>query len=216
MRKFLALPIALSLLGLVSPPVAVASSVNPVRPAVVAAETESRKIYTIVAEEIESVPPGCYGCMPNKRLVPTFSPVVKKLASNYVDLFGASEIDTFSQTTWDHSSCQQGACSPVQETVEGACALVGGKLLCFGANQFGQAGNEPPDPTTLITPTLASEGGVVLTNVSDVAANGETTCIVQSGALKCVGKGNWPDLTFREGSTSYNYGTRTWNTVSNN
>ena len=210
MRQFLALPIALSLLGLVSPPVAVASSVNPVRPAVVAAETESKKIYTIVAEKIESVPPGCYGCMPEKRSVPTFSPVVKKLASNYIDLFGATEIDTFSQTTWDHSSCQQGACNPVQETVEGACALVGGKLLCFGANQFGQAGNEPPDPTTLITPTLASEGGVVLTNVSDVAANGETTCIVQSGALKCVGKGNWPDLKFRQGYTSYHLETHTW------
>lgn len=213
MKKILSLSIALSLFGLAFPLAASASPAARVKPAAVTKLAESTKMYTIVAKEIESTPPGCYQCPPQKKDVPSFSPVAS--SAKYDSILAATEIDTFSQTTYDHSSCKGGPCNPVAETVDGACAIVAGGLSCFGANQFGQLGNEPENPVTLTTPTLATSGGVALTGVTDVAANGETTCIVQNDALKCVGKGNWPGLRFRTGSTSYNINTQTWSAATN-
>jgi len=208
MKKILSLSIALSLFGLAFPLVASASPVASVKPAAVKKLAESTKMYTIVAKEIESTPHGCYQCKPQKKDVPSFSPVAS--SAKYDSILGATKIDNFSQSTTDHSSCS-GDCDSSTETVDGACAIVATGLSCFGANQFGQLGNEPANPATVTTLTPATNGGVALTGITDVAANGETTCIVQSAALKCVGKGNWPGLHFRTGSTSYYINTQTWN-----
>lgn len=208
MKKILSLSIALSLFGLAFPLVASASPVARVKPAAVTKLAESTKMYTIVAKEIESTPPGCYQCKPQKKDVPSFSPVAS--SAKYDSILTATKIDSFSQTTYDHSSCTGGPCNPVAETVDGACAIVAAGLSCFGANQFGQLGNEPANPVTVTTPSPAISGGVALTGITDVAANGETTCIVQNAALKCVGKGNWPGLHFRTGSTNYYFNTQTW------
>ena len=213
MKKILSLSIALSLFGLAFPLAASASPAARVKPAVVTKLAESTKMYTIVAKEIESTPPGCYQCVPQKKDVPSFSPVADP--AKYDSILAATKIDNFSQTTYDHSSCTGGPCNPVAETVDGACAIVAAGLSCFGANQFGQLGNEPANPATVTTPTPATNGGVALTGITDVAANGETTCIVQSDALKCVGKGNWPGLHFRTGSTSYYINTQTWSATTN-
>ena len=213
MKKTLSLSIALSLFGLAFPLAASASPVAGVKPAAVTKLAESTKMYTIVAKEIESTPPGCYQCVPQKKDVPSFSPVADP--AKYDSILAATKIDNFSQTTYDHSSCTGGPCNPVAETVDGACAIVAAGLSCFGANQFGQLGNEPANPATVTTPTPATNGGVALTGITDVAANGETTCIVQSDALKCVGKGNWPGLHFRTGSTSYYINTQTWSATTN-
>ena len=213
MKKILSLSIALSLFGLAFPLAASASPVAGVKPAAVTKLAESTKMYTIVAKEIESTPPGCYQCKPQKKDVPSFSPVADP--AKYDSILAATKIDNFSQTTYDHSSCTGGPCNPVAETVDGACAIVAAGLSCFGANQFGQLGNEPANPATVTTPTPATNGGVALTGITDVAANGETTCIVQSDALKCVGKGNWPGLHFRTGSTSYYINTQTWSATTN-
>ena len=213
MKKILSLSIALSLFGLAFPLAASASPVAGVKPAAVTKLAESTKMYTIVAKEIESTPPGCYQCVPQKKDVPSFSPVADP--AKYDSILAATKIDNFSQTTYDHSSCTGGPCNPVAETVDGACAIVAAGLSCFGANQFGQLGNEPANPATVTTPTPATNGGVALTGITDVAANGETTCIVQSDALKCVGKGNWPGLHFRTGRTSYYINTQTWSATTN-
>ena len=213
MKKILSLSIALSLFGLAFPLVASASPVARVKPAAVTKLAESTKMYTIVAKEIESTPPGCYQCKPQKKDVPSFSPVAS--SAKYDSILTASKIDNFSQTTTDTSGCTGGPCNPVSETVDGACAIVATGLSCFGANQFGQLGNEPANPGIVTTPTAATNGGVALTGITDVAANGETTCIVQSAALKCVGKGNWPGLHFRTGSTSYYINTQTWSATTN-
>lgn len=213
MRKILSLSIALSLFGLAFPLAASASPAARVKPAAVAKLAESTKMYTIVAKEIESTPPGCYQCKPQKKDVPSFSPVAS--SAKYDSILTATKIDNFSQTTTDMSGCTGGPCNPVSETVDGACAIVLTGLSCFGANQFGQLGNEPANPATVTTPTPATNGGVALTGITDVAANGETTCIVQSAALKCVGKGNWPGLHFRTGSTSYYINTQTWSAATN-
>ena len=212
-KKILFIAVSLSVLGLAVVPSVSASSGDSKSPteaakAAVAKAAETTKFYTIVAKEIESTPAGCYKCPPMKSNVPSFSPVVG--SAKYDSILAATEIDSFSQTTYDHSGCSGGPCNPPAETVDGACAIVAAGLSCFGANQFGQLGNEPANPVTLTTPTPATGGGVALTGVTDVAANGETTCIVQNAALKCVGKGNWPGLRFRTGSTSYYVNTQTW------
>ncbi len=168
MKKILSLSIALSLFGLAFPLAASASPAAGVKPAAVTKLAESTKMYTIVAKEIESTPPGCYQCKPQKKDVPSFSPAAS--SAKYDSILGATEIDNFSHDNLPtHSSCTGGPCNPVAETVDGACAIVAGGLSCFGANQFGQLGNEPANPATLTTPTPATSGGVALTGVTDVA-----------------------------------------------
>jgi len=211
MKRILSLSIALSLLGLAFPLAASASPVVGVKPAAVTKLAEPAKMYTIIAKEIESTHPGCYQCPPMKQNVPSFSPVANP--EKYDSILTASKIDNFSQSTTDYSGCPPGPCTT--ETVDGACAIVLAGLSCFGANQFGQLGNEPANPSTITTPTPATSGGVALTGVTDVAANGETTCIVVNAALKCVGKGNWSGLHFRTGSTSYSITTQTWSAAAN-
>ena len=211
-KKILTLSIALSLFGLAFPMAATALSSVRFEPtevieAAITKAAKTVKFYDIIAKEIESTPPGCFSCKPQKEYVPSFSPVSD--AARYDSILGASKIDTF-KTTDPDSSCTGGLCNALAKTLDGACALVGGKLLCFGANQFGQLGNESADPVTITTPTPATNGGVALTGITDIASNGETTCIVQFGALKCVGKGNWSSRRTRKTTTTSSVTTRTW------
>ena len=68
----------------------------------------------------------------------------------------------------------------------GGCGIVLGGLRCWGSNNYGQLGDETTTDS-LASLVTATEGGVVLSGVSDVMLGRIGTCIVASGALKCVG-----------------------------
>ncbi|WP_437676664.1 RCC1 domain-containing protein [Sorangium sp. So ce131] len=66
-----------------------------------------------------------------------------------------------------------------------ACAVVaGGRVTCWGANQFGQAGQDPLVHQTVATPTLVDG----LDDVEELAAGAIHTCArTKQGAVKCWG-----------------------------
>lgn len=68
---------------------------------------------------------------------------------------------------------------------EHACALVqpGGKIYCWGGENFGELGNGTQFDSAIL-PFL------VFTGASDLAINDETTCAVASGSVYCWGS-NW-------------------------
>ncbi len=115
--------------------------------------------------------------------------------TQFPELGQATEIDT---TT--HSS-MTGA------SVPGGCAILQAGLKCWGGNTYGQLGNESTtsSPTTLVA---ATDGGVALTAVTDVAAGSGTTCVVSNSALKCVGMG----LTGSTTPTNISYSS-SWKTI---
>jgi hypothetical protein len=152
---------------------------SPASPVKAAEPVESSALYKLNAVESEFTPIGCIGCPPQKTNVPTFA--VQNTIDNTVAT--ATKIDTFSASAWDQAS-------QTQKLFEGGCAIVGGGLKCWGDNSRGQLGDETTT-SSLTTPVTATEGGIALSNVTDLSTNGLTTCVVAGGALKCVGSGNW-------------------------
>ncbi len=62
------------------------------------------------------------------------------------------------------------------------CALRAGKILCWGANDFGQLGREPSGGSTPL-----GIGPVSLDNVHDVVAGNRRTCATSGGKVYCWG-----------------------------
>ena len=115
--------------------------------------------------------------------------------TQFPELGQASEIDTTA-----HSSMNG-------PNVPGGCAILQAGLKCWGGNTYGQLGNESTasSPTTLVT---ATDGGVALAGVTDVAAGSGTTCVVANSVLKCVGMG----LTGATTPTNTSYSS-SWKTI---
>lgn len=152
---------------------------SPLSPVKAAPPVESSALYKLTAVESEAIPIGCMGCTPQKTNVPTFT--VQNTIG--ITVAAATEIDTFSVSTWDQAT-------QAQKSFEGGCAIIANGLQCWGDNSRGQLGNET-NTTSLTTPVIATENSVPIAGVTDVSTNGLTTCIVASGSLKCVGAGNW-------------------------
>jgi alpha-tubulin suppressor-like RCC1 family protein len=71
------------------------------------------------------------------------------------------------------------------------CALVGGGVKCWGRNQYGQLGdNSTIDESS---PVWVSGLGVG-SGVTAIAASGDNTCALVSGALKCWGDNQYGQL----------------------
>jgi hypothetical protein len=151
---------------------------SPVKP-VQAASVDSTALYKIIPTETESTPAGCTGCTPQKINVPTFA--LQGSDENPVGF--ASKIDTFKASVWNQTSNSS-------EAIEGYCSIAFTNLKCLGDNRYGQLGDESY-VNSLSVPVEAKDKGIVINGVTDVSSNGLTTCIVTSGALKCVGQGDW-------------------------
>lgn len=138
------------------------------------AETASEnKIAQIAMTSVESYVPGCTNCPRTADRTPVF-----EINSNLQVLSEALKIVTFSAppNVNDH------------ETSAGGCAVTAGRsLMCWGANGAGQLGNGTT--TSSLTPTAA----VGISDVSDVAASGGTTCAISRSSLWCAGLGPWPN-----------------------
>jgi len=156
----------------------------------------SDALYSITTTKQTAPPPGCVGtqCPQVETDVPALTP-----ADGFASLVGAKKIDTFSTQNGNSST-------------KGGCAISSaGKLLCWGLNSYGQHGNGTVTDSVL-TPVEA----VGLTGtVTDVTSNGFTTCVVTSGgAVKCVGRGSWPEFTRLEVNGNANVDERVWNNTS--
>lgn len=155
-------------------------------------------LYKIGTQKQTAPPPGCVGtqCPQVETDVPAFEPA----ADGFSALVGAKEIDTY--------TTQNGPTS-----TKGGCAITStSKLNCWGVNTYGQLG-DGKIVDSLLTPVAA----VGISDVVDVSANGDTTCVVTSaGALKCVGRGSWPNFTRLEVNGGINTNVRTWNAGTNN
>ena len=163
-------------------------AISPVSP-VQAAPVDSTALYKIVPVESELIPANCPNCPPQKINVPTFA--LQGSAENPSGL--ASKIDTFRTSVWNQKTNSN-------ETIEGYCSIIFTNLKCLGDNRYGQLGDESI-VNSLTVPVEAKDKTIVINGVTDVSSNGFTTCIVASGALKCVGQGAW------EGNYSTNYST---------
>lgn len=138
----------------------------------------STAIYKIEPKETTGAPPGCVnGCPTVKTNTPSFI----AQDENFAAIAGASKIDTFPVNL----GCGPGGCS----TTQSGCAIVAGVLWCWGSNSSGQLGTG--NTTDATAPTKSLDGGQPLSGVTDLSANGQTTCIVDDGAVRCVGSGNF-------------------------
>lgn len=151
-------------------------------------------LYSITTTKQTAPPPGCVGsqCPQVETDVPALTP-----ADGYASLVAAKKIDTYNVNSGPSSSSR------------GGCAIsAAGKLLCWGSNLYGQLGNGSVIDS-LTTPVEA----VGLTGtITDVTTNGFTTCVVtDAGAVKCVGRGSWPEFTRQEVYGNVNIETHTWN-----
>lgn len=160
MRRLL---IALALIGLV----VVVSPAELVR----SAPTTTTGLFKVSVVKGEGPPIGCVGvaCPSIERDIASFD-----TQPELADLGGASEIVTGSSTP------STGLSAP------GGCGIVTGQLKCWGGNRFGQLGNESTTDslTSLVT---ATDNGNPITGVTDISIASDTTCIVASGAVRCVG-----------------------------
>jgi len=157
---------------------------SPASPVKAAEPVVSSALFKITPVESEAPPIGCvYNCPTIKSNIPTF----EVQDSIGITVATATEIDTFSTNAWDQVA-------QTNVTIEGGCAIVAGGLKCWGKNMNGQLGNETTINSDSI-PVTATENSVALTGVTDVSTNGLTTCVVQNGALKCVGSGNLPGIS---------------------
>ena len=131
-------------------------------------------LYKISSIEIDGVPIGCVGttCPTTRTNTPAYSPQTAFSAG----LASASEIDTYGQ--W----------GPNGYTDLGGCAIVATQLNCWGPNAGGQLGDGSTNDS-LTTPVVALDNGSPLVGVTDVATANSHTCVVVSGAVKCVGFG---------------------------
>ena len=157
---------------------------SPVEPAK-AAPVDSTALYKIVPVESESIPANCPNCPPQKTNTPTFT--LQGDAENPSGF--ASKIDTFRTSVWNPNSNSN-------EAIEGYCSISFTNLKCLGDNRYGQLGDESI-VNSLTVPVEAKDKGIVINGVTDVSSNGLTTCIVASGALKCVGQGDWDGTYFK-------------------
>ena len=163
--------------------VSLSISTTPIQAAPSSASSSS--LYKITAIQGEKPEVACFSmCTP-----------AYESQTQFPELGQASEIDT---TT--HSSM-------TGPSLPGGCAILQAGLKCWGGNTYGQLGNESTtsSPTTLVA---ATDGGVALTAVTDVAAGSGTTCVVSNSALKCVGMG----LTGSTTPTNISYSS-TWKTI---
>ena len=165
-----------------------ASPLTPVR----ADSPPTAALFKITAVEGDGSPQGCVqNCPTVKTNTPTYaaqSVIGSAIAS-------ASKIDTFTVNTWDQTS-------QTNISFEGGCAIISGGLKCWGNNNYGQLGNESTT-SSMQSVVTATDGGNPLTGVTDLSTNGKTTCIVASGALKCVGTGNFPGTYTKRTDTWY-------------
>jgi alpha-tubulin suppressor-like RCC1 family protein len=71
-----------------------------------------------------------------------------------------------------------------------SCALLAsGEVLCWGSNKQGQAG-QPTSSQQVITPAIVPD----LSNVQDVFASAQRTCVVVEGKISCFGEDSWGEL----------------------
>lgn len=78
-----------------------------------------------------------------------------------------------------------------------SCAVIGGSVRCWGRNNLGQLGNGSSMVNSVPNPVNVSS----LTGVTSIAAGGNTTCAVASGALHCWGTGG--DGQFGTGTSPF-------------
>lgn len=131
-------------------------------------------LYKISSIEIEGVPPGCVGsyCPSTRTNTPAYAPQ-SGLLSNIAT---ATKVDTYGQ--W----------GPNGYADLGGCAIVATALNCWGSNAGGQLG-DGSTTDSLTTPVVALDHGSPMVGVTDVATANSHTCVVVSGAVKCVGFG---------------------------
>jgi len=167
-------------------------AVQPLSPVSVASAA-STATYKIGSIETEAPPMGCVSSCPTVKTVTPAYTAQSGLGSTLSD---ATVVKT--RTTWSGSGYTDSA----------GCAIVaGGGLKCWGDNGYGQLGDGTMtnSPTTPVTATLS---GVPLTGVTDVSISDRSTCVVISGAAKCVGAG------FEDPNNSSNWiGKTEWTTV---
>jgi len=72
------------------------------------------------------------------------------------------------------------------------CALKGGKVYCWGRNNFGQLGDGTT--TDRNTPTLVADGAMGNSGVTAVAAGAYHTCALKGGQVYCWGRNNFGQL----------------------
>ena len=135
--------------------------------------TNTTAVVGIDVKSVDSYIPGCGNCGRSATRTPVF------VSSEYSDvLSGALKVVTFGPppNLYDFA------------TSAGGCAISAARtLLCWGANGAGQLG----DGTT--TTSSVPKSAIGISEVTDVAASGGTTCAVSGGDLLCVGVGPWPD-----------------------
>jgi alpha-tubulin suppressor-like RCC1 family protein len=78
------------------------------------------------------------------------------------------------------------------------CALKGGQVYCWGANDFGQLGDGTT--TERITPTLVANGAMVNSGVTAVAVGLLHTCALKGGQVYCWGRND--DGQLGDGTTT--------------
>ncbi len=139
---------------------------------------KTTSIFKIEAKEGKGTPPGCVNGCPT---ITTNLPSLIAQDETYSDIAGATEIDTFTS----NQNCGPGGCTSTQS----GCAVVTGALWCWGGNSQGQLGTG--DTKDVTKPTKSLENGQSISGVTDISTNGSTTCIVDDGAVKCVGSGNF-------------------------
>ena len=163
------------------------------------ADAPVASLYKIATVKSSAPPPGCNGnsCPSIEQSIPAYAPV-----DGFAALVGAKKIDTFSN---------QLPGSPT--SVKGGCAITAAsKLMCWGSNTYGQLG-DGTIKTSLLTPVAA----VGIDTITDVSANGSTTCVVTTaGALKCVGQGSFPGFSRSEVSGYQSVNTYTYVTGATN
>ncbi|MGA1361523.1 MAG: hypothetical protein ACO36A_01230 [Ilumatobacteraceae bacterium] len=150
-------------------------AVQPLSPAPVASAASTiTATYKIGSIETEAPP---MGCVTNCPSVKTVTPAYTAQSSLGSTLSDATVVRTLQG--WNGSSYTDSA----------GCAIVtGGGLKCWGDNSSGQLG-DGTQTSSLTTPVTAVQSGSPLTGVTDVSISSRTTCIVISGAAKCVGSG---------------------------
>ena len=145
-------------------------------------------IYKIEAVEGTVAAPVAPGCLSKNVKCPTSPPMKTNLPSlvaqedTFADIAGATKIDTFASMNVPMG----GSSTP------SGCAIVSGGLKCWGSNSSGQLGTG--NTTDVTSPTNAVDNGQPLVGITDLSTNGSTTCVIDDGAVRCVGSGNLNSL----------------------
>ena len=169
-------------------------AVEPVSPVSVAsAASTTTATYKIGSIETEAPPMGCVSNCPTVKTVTPAYATQGGLGSSLAD---ATVVRT--RTSWSGSAYTD---------VAGCAIVTGGGLKCWGDNGYGQLG-DGTQTSSLTTPVTAVQSGVPLTGVTDVSISDRNTCVVISGAAKCVGAG------FEDPANSSNWTSKSeWTTI---